>query len=294
MNNDFVNEINCINKSIMKCNVSLKNYNTMKLDGVCKYFIKPTTFMEMKKVMKVIKMYNINYIVIGNGSNIIFTDKIKECIIKLDFHKSVHINVFMANELLMVKANEFYNRGYKGLEYISNIPASIGGAIIMNAGAYYHSFSDIVEYVYYLDEYLNFKTVSKENCDFKYRDSFFKGKKIIVLGCKVMLVKSDKQVIKNIMNECKERRIKSQPLQYPNSGSIFKNKENINAWKLIEGVNLKGYRINGAKISDKHSNFIINYDNAKAIDIILLIELIKKKVKAKFDVILEEEVIIID
>lgn len=294
MEDKFLESIVNINKNIIKCNVSLKNYNTMKLECTCKYFISPSNFIELKKVLVEINKYKINYYLIGNGSNIIFTDKEKECIIKLNFNKSKYCDIFMASELLMIKANEFYKNGYGGLEYISNIPASIGGAILMNAGAYNHNISDIIEYVYYLDEDFKLKVLSKINCNFKYRESIFKNSKKIILGCKVFLERKDKSTIKNIMEECKYKRIRTQPNEYPNSGSIFKNKDKIYAWKLIEDASLKGLEINGAKISEKHCNFIINFNNAKNDDVISLIGLIKNRVKEKFDIELEEEVIIID
>ena len=250
--------------------------------------------MQLKMVLKVLKEYNVKYYILGNGSNIIFTDKIKECIIKLDFKKSNYLNIFHANELLMVKANEFAKSNYRGLEYLSNIPASIGGAIVMNAGAYNHSISDIIEYVYYIDENLDLKVASKDECKFKYRDSIFKNSKNIVLGCKVKLIDGEYNEIRNIMNECKEKRNNSQPLDMPNSGSIFKNSSNISSWKLIKEINLDGYKKGGAMISDKHSNFIVNIGNAKSNDIIFLINLVKSEVKKTFDIDLEEEVIIID
>lgn len=294
MNEEFVNKIKSINKNIIKYKVSLKNMNTMKLECNAKYFIQPTTFIELKQVLKIIKEFKIKFYLIGNGSNIIFTNKEKECIIKLNFKKSKYANIINADELLPVKSNEFLTKGYSGLEYISNIPASIGGSIVMNAGAYNHFFSDIIEYVYYLDEDLNIKVINKKEGNFRYRNSIFKDSNKIVLGCKVKLIKKDKEKIIKIMNECKEKRKLSQPIEYPNSGSIFKNKDNIKAWQLIEKVSLKGYKKNNALISDKHCNFIVNLGNANNEDVIYLINLIKNEVKKKFSINLEEEVIIID
>lgn len=288
------NEILNINKDILLRDVSLKNYNTMKLESFAKYMIMPTTYIELKKVMKVLDKYKIDYKVIGNGSNILFTDKEKECLIKLNFKKNNDLRVMNSNELLMMKAYEFFSNGYKGLEYISNIPASVGGAILMNAGAYNHFFSDIIEYVYYLDEDYKFKIIRKEDCSFSYRNSIFRNNKLVILGCKVKLIRENKSVLKNIMDDCNKRRKDSQPTYFPNSGSIFKNKNSISAWKLIDSVELRGVKRNGASISEKHCNFIVNENNASFNDVIYLINLIKKEVKRKFDIDLEEEVIIID
>lgn len=294
MKNNFEKEILNINKDIFLKDVSLKNYNTMKLDGFSQYMICPTSYIELKKVMKIIDKYKINYHVIGNGSNILFTSKEKECLIKLNFSKTKDLRVINSNELLMMKAYEFANNGYKGFEYISNIPASVGGAILMNAGAYNHFFSDIIEYVYYLDENHNFKVISKDECMFSYRNSFFKNNKAIVLGCKVKFIKSDSETLKNIMKECSRKRKESQPIDVPNSGSVFKNAINYKAWELIDKSNLRGIRQNGALISNKHCNFIVNENNASFNDVNYLINLVKKEVKLRFDVELEEEVIVID
>ena len=294
MNEIFIKEIKEINKNIINLNASLKNLNTMKLDGEAKYLIKPTSFIELKRVLNIMKKYNVKYHVIGNGSNIIFTSKIKECLIKLNFNKHIDDRIVFANELVPIKANDFYNKGYEGLEYLSMIPASFGGAIYMNASSYNHSISDIIEFVYYLDEDLKFRVIRKEECLFSYRKSLFKNSHIIILGCKVRLIKKDKVKIKKIMDECKNKRKETQPIEYPSSGSIFQNGKSYKAWELIDKANLKGYKSNGAMISDKHCNFIVNYSNASYNDVIYLINLIENKVKKSFGITLEREIIILD
>ena len=144
------------------------------------------------------------------------------------------------------------------------------------------------------NENLKFKIIKKENCNFKYRSSIFKNCKKIILGCKVKLIKENQNNIKRIMSECKEKRKSTQPIEYPNSGSIFKNLNDNNVWELIEKVSLRGYKKNGAMISDKHCNFIINFNNAKSEDVLFLVNLAKKEVKKAFNVSLEEEVVVID
>lgn len=294
MNKEFIKEINEINENILKINLDLKYYNTMRTSSVCKYFIEPTTFTETKKVMKLINKYKIKYYILGNGSNIIFTSKKKECIVKLNFNKNKNHNIIYSNELLQTLIYSMYKNGLGGLEYLTGIPASIGGAIVMNAGCYNHNISDVVEFVYYLDEKLNFKAIRKDECNFLYRDSIFKNSKKIVLGCKINLIKKNKEKIKEIMEECINKRKNTQPLKYPNSGSIFKNFDNVKAWKLIESSGLKGYKYKDALISDKHSNFIVNTKNATGEDIRVLIDIIKAKVYYDHKVKLESEVIIID
>lgn len=294
MINDFEKEILDINKDILLKDVSLKNYNTMKLDGFSKYMICPTSYIELKKVMKVIDKYKIHYYVIGNGSNILFTSKEKECLIKLDFKKAKDLRVINSNELLMMKAYEFANNGYKGLEYIGNIPGSVGGAILMNAGAYNHFFSDIIEFVYYLDENYDFKVIRKEDCKFLYRDSIFKDNKFIILGCKVKLIKYDSEKLKSVIKDCSKKRKESHPIDIANSGSIFKNDIDYKAWELIDKAYLRGVKRNGASISCKHCNFIVNEENASFDDVIYLINLVKREVKTRFNIDLKEEVIVID
>lgn len=293
MENNFVKEIKKIN-DIIQTNVSLKKYSTMRLDAIVRYLIKPRSFIELKKVLKIIKKYNINYYIIGNGSNILFTSKDKECIIKLDFKKNKEDFILSANELLPVVSNNFYKKSIGGFETLSMIPASIGGAIVMNAGCYGSNISDLIEYVYVLDEELNFKVIRKDDCLFGYRQSIFKEKKWIVLGCRIKTKKDIKENIKEKMEYVANKKMESQPLEYFNSGSIFKNPNGYKAWELISYLNLKGLKRNDAMISDKHGNFIVNKGNASYEDIAYLIKIIKKKVLDKFYIELENEVIIID
>lgn len=293
MENNFVKEIKRIN-DIIEINVSLKKYSTMRLDAIAKYLIKPQSYIELKEVLKIIKKHNINYFIIGNGSNILFTSKDKECIIKLDFKKNKEDFILLANELLPIVSNNFYKKGIGGFETLSMIPASVGGAIVMNAGCYGNSISDVIEYVYVLDEKLNFKVISKDDCLFGYRQSIFKDKKWIVLGCKIKIKKDIKEKIKEKMEYVANKKIESQPLEYFNSGSIFKNPKGYKAWELISYLNLKGLKKNDAMISYKHANFIVNTGNASYEDIAYLIKVIKKKVLDKFYIELENEVIIID
>ena len=121
MYKEFINEINKINKNILKKNIDLKNYNTMKTKSICKYFIEPTSYIELKKVMKLIRKYKVKYYILGNGSNIIFTSREKECIIKLNFYKNKDFEIVNSNELLLSLAYSMYKKGYSGLEYLSFI-----------------------------------------------------------------------------------------------------------------------------------------------------------------------------
>lgn len=293
MDECFIEEIKKIN-NVIKTNVDLKKYNTMRVESNCKYFIEPNNFIELKKVIKVIRKYKINYFIIGNGSNIILTSKKKECIVKLKFLKNKDERIIYSNELMPTIAYEMMNKGYKGFEYLAMIPSTIGGAIIMNAGCYNHNISDIIEYIYYLDEDLSFKVIKKEDALFSYRNSIFKDTNKIVLGCKIKLLKENPNTLKRIMDECKLKRKLTQPIEYPNSGSIFKNEENIKAWKLIKEAGLKGYKYKDLAISEKHCNFIVNLGKAKGEDVVELINIVSKKVYDTHNLELKKEVIIID
>lgn len=293
MNHNFIDEIKS-NGEIIECNVCLRKYNTMRLNSVAKYMIKPRFFLELKKILVILKKYNINYHIIGNGSNILFTGKEKECIIKLDFNKNKEDFILMSNELLPVVSDTFAKKGFSGFETLSSIPASIGGAIVMNAGAYGNSISDIIEYIYVLDKDLKFRVIGKEDCRFEYRNSVFKKNNWIVLGCKVKLIKDQKENIIEKMKYVTNKRKETQPLEHFNSGSIFKNPEGYKAWELISFLNLQGLKKNDAKVSEKHANFIVNLNNASYEDIIYIINYIKKKVNNKFYIKLENEVVIID
>ncbi len=190
-------------------------------------------------------------------------------------------------------ANELSSKGYTGIEWATGIPGTIGGAIYGNAGAYKSSMSEILVDVTLLDNE-NIITLKNEKLEFNYRDSLLKHRKnLIVLSCNMKLEKGNIDEIKKTIEERTLKRIETQPLEYPNCGSVFRNPEGMAAGKLIDDSGLKGYTEGGAKISEKHANFIINYDNATSEDIIKLIELIKDKIKKNYniDLVLEQEII---
>ena len=174
------------------------------------------------------------------------------------------------------------NEGYEGLDFATGFPASVGGAICMNAGCYGKSMSDTVKEVTYLDDKLNVKTISLSECDFEYRSSLFKKhKEFIVLSATFKLKKGNKEELKKVMNERMQKRIDSQPLEKPSAGSVFKNPEGMFAGKLIEDAGLKGKTMGGAKVSEKHGNFIINNGGATGEDIRNLVNYIKEEIEDK-------------
>lgn len=279
-------------------NVSLKDYNTYKIGGITKYVVKPDSIDNLMKLINYLDINSIKYIVLGKGSNVILPDEdFDGAIILLDNLNKVVIN----NDIVEVEAGinlssfiiNLINNKLGGLENLCGIPGTLGGAVVGNVGCYGNEISDNLIDVTYLEAGI-IKTILKKDCQFSYRDSIFKkDKNKIILSCRFKLISSNKDTMLEIVKEHTLKRKSSQPLEYPNAGSVFRNPENLSAGKLIDDLNLKNYHINGAYISNKHANFIINKDNAKSIDIINLINYIKNKVKKEtgIELILEQEII---
>ena len=279
--------------------VDLTDYNTYKIKTSTKYLALPKNKEEIIILMKYIKENNIKYFLLGNGSNVILPDKEFDGII-INFKK---LNNFkFDNDILTVEAgamlptlsNEVINHGLKGLEWASGIPGTIGGSIKGNAGAYLHEIMERVLEVEVLDENLNIKTLKKDDISYDYRTTSFKESKDIILSAKLQLEKGDFEESRALVKDRLERRLSTQPLEYPSAGSVFRNpsKEQPSG-KLIEDIGLKGKTIGGAQISEKHANFIVNKNNATASDIKELIELIKKEIKENYDIDLkcEQEIV---
>lgn len=276
-------------------NICMSNYTSYKTGGIAKYLVYPNTIESLIELIKYIKNNNIKYFILGNGTNIIFTD---------DFYDGVVINLKKLNNLLVSKNTICVSSGYSlqklvgitveknlsGLEFAAGIPGTVGGAIYMNAGAYGSAMADIIDEVTYLEND-EIKTKKREELEFGYRESCFKNNKnIIILSTKIKLKPSNKKEIQDTIKEYTEKRIKTQPLEYPTAGSVFKNPDNISAGALIEHkLNLKGHNVNDAYISTKHANFIINKGNAKSEDIIRLIKEIQREALEKEGINLELE-----
>lgn len=279
-------------------NVNLKDYNTYKIGGNAKYLIKPYNIDKLKSLIDYLKENNIKYFVLGRGSNVILPDEDYDGVVIL-LEKINNINI--SNNNVLVEAgcslnmfiNTLINNSLSGLENLYGIPGTIGGAIVQNAGCYGSTISDYIESVTYLENGM-FNEVTKDECQFNYRSSIFKNNKNkIIISCKFKLKVDNKNEMLEIIKSNMIKRKNNQPLEYPNAGSVFRNLDDISAGKLIEDNNLKGYNINGAYISNKHANFIINKSNATSKDIKDLINYIKETVKKNnnIELILEQEII---
>lgn len=277
----------------------MKDYTTYKVGGECIAIVYPTNVENLIKLLKHLKENKIKYKVIGNGSNLIFSDERYDgVIINLKEFDKLEINdtiVKVGAGYSLVKLSiKTAKLGLAGLEFASGIPGTVGGAVFMNAGAYKSDMGYIVSEVSVLTPDLEVKTLYNKDLDFHYRTSFLqKNPDYICLEAKLVLRSSNSNILMDIISERKQRRLMTQPLEYPSAGSVFRNPENDFAGRLIEELGYKGKNIGGAYVSDKHANFIINKDHATASDIIKLITEIKEKVKEKYniDLIVEQEIV---
>lgn len=311
----------------IKENISLDKFSTFQIGGRIKYLLFPKTESEVIKAIKFAKEKKLPFFVFGGGSNVLFPDGFLNKIgIKIeisDFKNKDREIVCGAGFLLYRFVGETAKKGLEGIEWAAGIPGTIGGAIADNTGAFEGEMKDIVKEIEVLDtQKLTKKVLKRKDCQFSYRDSIFKKEKRFIILRALFSLKKGKK--KKILKKIKENilyRKKHHPIEYPSLGSIFKNPKisfsslkkeirkeilddikkrkvkikegKIPAAYLIAKCNLSGKKIGGAEISKKHPNFIINIGGAKAQDVLALIDLIKKNVKRKFNISLEEEIIIV-
>lgn len=289
------NVMNLLEKDgIIKEDVSLKTLTTFKVGGISKYVFYPSDVLSLKKALVLFKENNINYKIFGNGSNIISSDKVYNgVIIKLSFLNNLKIEDEIveveAGYSLMKLAKDVIKLGLSGLEWANGIPGTIGGAVYMNAGAYKQDISGVLKSIMVIDHNMDIITLNNSDLDFSYRHSRLMEEELICIKATLKLEKKDISLIEEVVSKRKEKRIETQPLEYPSAGSVFRNPTNDYAGRLIEECNLKGKQIGGALISNKHANFIINKDNATGEDVLKLINLAKREVKEKFDIELKQE-----
>lgn len=282
----------------VKENVDLKSYNTYKVSTISKYLIDVKSEELLVNLIKYLKENNINYFILGNGSNVVFPNEpFDGVIIKLNGLNAIDIDddeVYVGAGVMLPKlVSETVNNCLCGLEWAAGIPGTLGGAVVGNAGAYLSEIFSFIEEIRVLEND-EIKTLKKDDVKYSYRYSSFKeNKDVIILGAKLKLNKGSKDESEVLMKERLERRIKSQPLEYPSAGSVFRNPEGNYAGKLIEDCGLKGKRIGGAMVSEKHANFIINYDNATPKDVRDLIKLVHDTVlkETNIDLVIEQELI---
>ena len=292
---DLAKEIKKLKVGKVLKNVSMKDYTTYKAGGDAKALVYVDSLESLIKLIKFIKENEIRYKVIGNCSNLVFSDKLFDgVLIKLDF-----LDFYEVDDIL-VKVGAYYNltklamkmskNGLMGLEWAVGIPGTIGGAVFMNAGAYKSDMGYIVSSVKVLTGDLEVKTIYNKEMKFGYRSSILQeNRDYICLEANLVLKHGDSKELKEIIEDRKRRRLMSQPLEFPNAGSVFRNPEGDFAGRIVEALGYKGKGINDAIVSEKHANFIVNKGSASGDDIIDLIRKIKDEVYDKTNIELKVE-----
>ena len=296
---DTISLIKSINDVELKCDEDMSLHTTLKMGGKAHVFVTVKTMAALGELIRVFKSVKSDYFLLGNGSNILVSDKGLDIpVIRLsgDFDRVTAEGDMIkagAAALLSSVARTALDNSLTGLEFASGIPGSVGGAMVMNAGAYGGEMKDVVVSVKVMDENGDVSEYSNEDMAFGYRDSILKRRKLIVIETVFKLNKGDKESIKNMMDELNKKRREKQPLEYPSAGSTFKRPEGYFAAKLIEDAGLKGYTIGGACVSEKHAGFCVNKDNGTASDFYKLMSDVKERVYKESGVTLEPEVIML-
>ena len=292
---DIIKEIISRHLGKVIINERISNYTTYRVGGKVRAICYPKGEDELIELVKILKDNEIKYFVLGNGSNVLFSDKLYDgVIIKLDNFNKINIQdnkiEVGAGYPLVKLSNDAMKNSLVGLEFASGIPGTVGGAIFMNAGAYGEDMSKIVSSVRILTNDLKIIELNNKDMEFSYRTSILqKHLGYICLSAKLELNYGKQEEIEGIMSERRIQRRNTQPLNYPSAGSVFRNPTGMYAGKMIEDMGLKGYTVGRAMVSTKHANFIINMGNAKAIDIKRIIDLIKQKALTKYGIRLHVE-----
>ena len=289
--NNLYEMIDSLNIGRVEKDVLLSKYTTYKVGGKAKVVAYPKNVDNLIRLIKLIKVNKWKYKILGNGSNVLFSDDIFDGVI-IRLNEFDNIEFFGRNKVrvgagysLMKLSLLTAKKGLAGLEFAAGIPGTVGGAIFMNAGAYKSDMGYVVTEVKVLTPELKIITLENKEMNFHYRSSFLQTHpEYICLEVVLKLTKGDRDALDEVIKERRKRRMESQPLEYPSAGSVFRNPEGLFAGKLIEDLGLKGKKIGGAMVSEKHANFIINYKKAKSSDIKKLIELVHDKVLEEYDV----------
>lgn len=276
---------------------SMSKYTTFRVGGEAECIMMIHTEEELAKLIPYLNQIEQEFFILGNGSNLLVGDKgYNGIIVKLGGPmeeidvEGTHI-VAGAGALLSKVAATARVNSLTGMEFAAGIPGSIGGAIVMNAGAYDGEMKQIVESVRVMDRNGQIMTLDNDTMEFGYRTSIIKNRPFIVLEVVLRLTEGDEEQIGARMQELAGLRKSKQPLEYPSAGSTFKRPDGYYAGKLIMDAGLRGYRIGGAQVSEKHCGFVVNRGNAAAADIREVIEEVQERVKEKFHVTLEPEII---
>ncbi len=274
----------------------MKNHTTFKVGGPARYFVRPADRRELAAVISLCRRADREWFILGNGSNLLVCDKgIDRVVIAMeegfgDVRFEGTLAIAGAGILLSRLARTAWDSGLTGLEFAAGIPGTLGGAVVMNAGAYGGEIKDVLEWVRVLNAEGKEEVLPASALGLAYRSSILQGNEMIVLEAGLRLLQGDKEESKKRMEELAAARREKQPLEYPSAGSTFKRPEGYFAGKLIQDAGLRGKQIGGAQVSEKHCGFIINRENASAEDILNLCAFVAGEVKKQFGVKLELEV----
>lgn len=287
---------NMIGEAKVLVNEPMASHTTFRIGGPADYFVMPETVEELAGVLKLCKEEQMPYFILGNGSNLLVGDKgFRGVVIQLYKNfDGLQIEgttvTAKAGAMLIRVAKESARAGLTGLEFASGIPGTIGGAMVMNAGAYGGEMKDVVTAVTVLTKDGEIKTLTGEEMNFRYRGSVVEDEELIVLEAVMELQEGKLEEIQARIDELSVQRRTKQPIEFPSAGSTFKRPEGYFAGKLIQDADLRGYQVGGAQVSEKHCGFVINAGGATAADVMQLMLDVSDKVEAQFGVTLEPEV----
>ena len=297
MNSTFYNKLTFImEENRIYREEPMRNHTTFRVGGNADFFVVPKTKDEIQKVIALCQEESMPYYILGNGSNLLVGDKGYRGLVIQLYKEMSGIQVegccvkAQAGALLSRIGNAALESELTGFEFAAGIPGTLGGAVVMNAGAYGGEMKDVLVDVTVLTPEGEILRLKKEELELGYRTSIIAKKGYIVLEATLQLTKGLKDVIKARMDELRVQRTTKQPLEYPSAGSTFKRPEGYFAGKLIQDAGLRGFQVGGAQVSEKHCGFVINKENATAADILELMEQISAIVMDKFGVKLEAEV----
>lgn len=277
----------------------MDKHTTFRAGGKADYLVMPSNEEQVRDLVLLLKKENVPYYVMGNGSNLLVRDQGFKGVIIQIARKMNQIRVegetiyAQAGALLSKIAAQALGEGLTGFEFASGIPGTLGGAVMMNAGAYGGEMKRVIVNACVLTSAGEIAVIPADLMELGYRTSVFAKNQDIILSAQLKLGYGNEAVIREYMDELKEQRVSKQPLEYPSAGSTFKRPEGYFAGKLIQDAGLRGFQVGGAQVSEKHCGFVINKDHATATDILSLMEQVSDKVEAKFGVRLEPEVKII-
>ena len=287
---------NLLGKDRVLVDEPMKRHTTFRIGGPADFFLLPSTVDEVRGILEICHEEELPYFILGNGSNLLVSDKgYRGVIIQLyrNFSNiSVEGNEICASSgaLLSQIAAAARNASLTGFEFAGGIPGTLGGAVFMNAGAYGGELKDVLKEAVVMTEQGEILTLPVEKLEMGYRTSRIKKAGYLVLEARLVLEQGDMDKIRDITKDLTEKRVSKQPLEYPSAGSTFKRPEGYFAGKLIMDAGLRGYQVGDAQVSEKHCGFVINKGNATAADVLTLIENVREKVQEQFGVTLEPEV----